>query len=133
MKKSRFILYLLWVQGVYYLLTAVWPLVHIESFMMVTGPKRDIWLVKTVSILILSVAIALLYGACYPTDYRLIRLIAVSAALGLTVIDLWYTLQGVIKWVYLLDAVAEVLLIAGWCTRKIPHSKLFRDNIHSQN
>ena len=120
MKRSRFIVYLLWIQGIYYALTAIWPLVHIESFMIITGPKQDIWLVKTVSVLILSVSLALLYGACYNTDYRLIRLIAVSAALGLTVIDIWYYLQGVIKWVYLPDAFAELVFIVCWCTRKIP-------------
>lgn len=120
MKRSCFIVYLLWMQGIYYALTAIWPLVHVESFMMVTGPKQDIWLVKTVSVLILSVSLALLYGACYNTDYRLTRLIAVSAALGLTAIDIWYYLQGVIKWVYLLDAFAELAFIACWCTRKIP-------------
>lgn len=120
MKRSRFIVHLLWIQGIYYALTAIWPLVHMDSFMMVTGPKQDIWLVKTVSVLILCMSLALLYGACYNTDQRLIRLIAVSAALALTVIDVWYYLQGVIKWVYLLDAFAELVFIVCWCTRKIP-------------
>src|SRR4051794_14622821 len=32
---------LLWVQGVYYFVTGVWPLVSIETFLMVTGPKTD--------------------------------------------------------------------------------------------
>ncbi len=119
-------LYLLWAQAIYYMLTAIWSLVHINSFMLVTGPKQDLWLVKTVSVLILCVALALLYGACYNTDYRLIRLIAVSAALGLAVIDIWYYLQGVIKWVYLLDAFAELVFIACWSTLKISRSQLFR-------
>lgn len=41
------------IQGLYYLLTSLWGLLHIESFMMVTGPKFDIWLVKMVSVLII--------------------------------------------------------------------------------
>jgi hypothetical protein len=45
----------LWVQTIYYLLTAIWPLADIESFMLVTGRKTDIWLVKTVSVLLLAV------------------------------------------------------------------------------
>ncbi len=128
MRTSRFIQYLLWAQGIYYMLTAIWPLVHMNSFMMVTGPKQDLWLVKTVSVLILSVALALLYGTCYNTDYILLRLIAVSAAFGLAVIDIWYYLREVIKWVYLLDAFAELVFIAGWCMHKIPRSQLFRNN-----
>lgn len=130
MMSSRLIQYLLWTQGIYYLLTAVWPLVHIESFMVVTGRKQDIWLVKTVSVLILSVALALLYGIYYHTDYRLVRLIAVSSALGLTAIDIWYYLQGVIKWVYLADAVAEVALIVGWCVPKIPRGQVASERSH---
>ena len=34
-------------QAVYYILTGVWPLVHIRSFMAVTGPKTDLWLART--------------------------------------------------------------------------------------
>jgi len=91
--------------------------------MMITGPKEDVWLVKTVSVLILSVALPLLYGASYSTDYRLIRLIAISAASGLAIIDVWYYLEGVIKWVYLLDAFAEITFIICWCITNIPNSK----------
>jgi hypothetical protein len=37
---------LIWIHAVYTLLTAVWPLVDIKSFMIITGHKTDIWLVK---------------------------------------------------------------------------------------
>jgi hypothetical protein len=37
----------LWVQGIYYLLTGLWPLVSIGTFQMVTGEKTDVWLVHT--------------------------------------------------------------------------------------
>lgn len=30
------------VQGTFYLATGIWPLVHIESFVAVTGPKTDL-------------------------------------------------------------------------------------------
>jgi hypothetical protein len=39
-------------QGVYYLLTGVWPLPSIGSFQRVTGPKTDLWLVRTVGVLV---------------------------------------------------------------------------------
>ena len=48
MKPYRLLLRL---QGIFYLLTGIWPVLHIESFMAVTGPKTDIWLVKTVGLL----------------------------------------------------------------------------------
>src|SRR4051812_23834467 len=65
---------LLWVQGVYYFVTGVWPLVSIETFLLVTGPKTDHlqspnpipadhWLVMTVGVLVTAVGMALLVGA----------------------------------------------------------------------
>src|SRR5437588_7064962 len=54
---------LLWVQGLYYLVTGAWPLVSIETFQMVTGPKTDHWLVVTVGVLITAIAVALLVAA----------------------------------------------------------------------
>ena len=34
-------------QSVYYVSTGVWPIVHLRSFMALTGRKRDTWLVQT--------------------------------------------------------------------------------------
>lgn len=45
MKGGRKILVFPFIQGCYYLITLIWPLVHIKSFMAVTGYKRDVWLV----------------------------------------------------------------------------------------
>lgn len=39
---------LAWVQGGFYVVTGVWPLLHLPSFLAVTGPKTDLWLVQTV-------------------------------------------------------------------------------------
>ena len=43
---------LLWFQGGYYLIMGAWPLVSLETFEMVTGPKTDHWLVQTVGALV---------------------------------------------------------------------------------
>jgi len=37
-----------YLQGLYWLVTGLWGLIDVHSFMKVTGPKTDIWLVKTV-------------------------------------------------------------------------------------
>src|SRR5690242_2536630 len=42
-------------QAFYYVLTGLWGIVSIDTFQKVTGPKVDIWLVKTVSLLVVSV------------------------------------------------------------------------------
>jgi hypothetical protein len=45
-------------QGVYYVATGIWPLLDIESFERITGPKADRWLVKTVGALVTADALA---------------------------------------------------------------------------
>src|SRR5690606_5458945 len=53
---TRKFLWIPFVQGLYFFLTAVWPLLHIESFQLVTGFKTDIWLVDTVAFLLIPYA-----------------------------------------------------------------------------
>ena len=50
-------------QGSYFLVTGAWALVHIESFQKVTGPKADLWLVKTVGLLLVGMGAGLIVAA----------------------------------------------------------------------
>jgi hypothetical protein len=110
------------IQGGYFLATGLWPLVHVESFQAVTGRKTDNWtgseadhwLLNTVSVLILSIAVPLLVAAWRNTITPEIILLAVGAALALTGIDFVYVSRGVIAQIYLADAAAEILLILLW-------------------
>ncbi|NJK94616.1 MAG: hypothetical protein HC905_06550 [Bacteroidales bacterium] len=58
-RKQHFISTLSLVQGSYFFLTGVWPIIDIHSFMRVTGPKEDIWLVKTVGALTIAISLVL--------------------------------------------------------------------------
>jgi hypothetical protein len=102
------------IQAIYFGLTGLWPIVHIRSFMAVTGPKTDIWLVKTVGVLIIAIAIPLLTSALHHKITIDIRLLAILSSLGLTAIDVIYVAKKVISKIYLLDAVAEMMLIIAW-------------------
>ena len=115
---------LLWVQGVYYFITGVWPLVSIRTFILVTGPKtdhlvtgreNDHWLVMTVGVLVAAIGAALLVAAWRKAVTREILVLAILSALGLTAIDVIYVAREVIPPIYLADAVAELLLIGAWC------------------
>jgi hypothetical protein len=102
------------IQGAYYALTALWALGDIDSFQAVTGPKTDLWLVRTVAALILVVAAVLLSMSRrrpVPPDARLL---GAGAAAALGAVDVLYAATGVISRIYLLDAVAEAALLAGW-------------------
>jgi hypothetical protein len=103
-----------WVQAVYYFLTGVWPLVDIVSFQKVTGRKTDLWLVRTVGVLIAAVALPIGLAAYHRRLTPEIAVLAVGCALGLAAIDVVYVARRVIFPIYLLDAAAEVMLVAGW-------------------
>ena len=101
-------------QGLLYVLTGVWPLLHIDSFEWVTGEKIDDWLVRTVGVLVLVIGSVLLAAAWRKRITDELAALAVGAALGLTAIDVIYVAVGRIPPVYLLDAVAEVSLVCCW-------------------
>lgn len=102
------------VQGGYYLLTGVWSLVHIQSFIAVTGPKTDVWLVKTVGVLVSVIGLSLLLmGIRGEVDPGLV-LVAAGSAIGLLVIEVAYALQRVIGVIYLADALLEAVFVAWW-------------------
>jgi hypothetical protein len=102
------------IQSVYYILTGLWALLHIGSFMWVTGPKTDIWLVKTVGVLVLVIGGALLIAGLRKRYTLEVFVLAIGVALGLTVIDIYFVIDGRISPVYLLDAVMELALVGMW-------------------
>lgn len=103
------------VQGLYFFLTGIWPLIHINSFMAVTGPKVDLWLVKTVGVLVLIIGIGLMAAGVKRRVTFPLAIIGAGSALGLFFIDVIYVWQGVISPIYLLDAVLESILVISWC------------------
>jgi hypothetical protein len=101
-------------QVAYYLPTGIWPLLHIRSFMKLTGPKTDVWLVKTVGVLITVVGAVIAMAARRDRVNKEIAALAVGSAAALTGIDVVYVAKGRISPIYLLDAVGELGLIGLW-------------------
>ena len=106
------------VQGVFYLLTGVWPLVHMESFEAVTGPKTDDWLVYTVGVLVAVVGLVLLSAARSGRVAPEVALLAVGCAIGLAGIDVVFVSRGVIDPIYLADAAVEAVLVLWWAVSR---------------
>lgn len=101
-------------QGLFYLVTGVWPLVSIRSFEWVTGPKRDRWLVKTVGALIAVIGGATALAGRRKRVTAEIALLASGSAASLAAIDVIYVSRGRIRPIYLLDAISEAGLIVAW-------------------
>jgi hypothetical protein len=100
------------VQGLYFLLTGVWPLLSMRTFEAVTGPKVDHWLVKTVGVLVAVIGVSLLTDARRPS--RGSRVLGAGSAAALGGVDVVYSLRGRISKIYLLDAVLEAVLVSLW-------------------
>jgi len=101
-------------QGLYYLAAGIWPILHIDSFQAVTGAKTDLWLVRTVGLLIAVIGAAVLAARKRPALSPQMFILAAGSALALGTIDVVYALRGVISRIYLLDAAPEAVLVSGW-------------------
>lgn len=101
-------------QGIYWSLTGIWPILHLPSFLWVTGPKEDIWLLYTVSLLILAIGLVLLVAGLRQRVTQEIKWLGIGSALSLIFIDVYYSQQDVIANIYLYDAAAEFILILLW-------------------
>lgn len=124
MKAFRIIL---WIQTLYYFLTAVWGLVDIESFMEVTGPKTDIWLVKTVSILLLAVSFCFFAHLFIKTNRWPVIILAISCCISLAFIDFYYAGKQTISAIYFLDGIAQIMLLLVWLFIIYKHNKSLAD------
>lgn len=102
-------------QGVYFVLTGVWPLISMRAFEAVTGPKVDRWLVKTVGVLVAVIGGSLVLDRRRPSPGT--TALGIGSAVALGAVDVVYAGRGRISRVYLVDAVAEALLVAAWLAR----------------
>lgn len=112
--KSKFVGTLSWIQGIYFLITGLWPILDIDSFMNITGLKTDIWLVKTVGALIIPIGLSMLCSAIRKELNLSLIIVFCGAAIGLGIIDVVYVGLNIIRPIYLADAVAEIVFSVAW-------------------
>lgn len=98
-------------QGWLYVVTGLWPVVHLESFELVTGEKYDDFLVHTVGLLLFVVGAVLLRALRRDRPSAEIVAMATGTALALCLIDVVYFANGRLPPVYLLDAAVELVFI----------------------
>ena len=99
-------------QGLFYVATGLWPVLHLRSFEAVTGPKRDRWLVRTTGALIAAIGGSLLVAA--RDRSRAAKTLGVASAATLAGADLVFVASGQIPRIYLADAAAEAAVIGLW-------------------
>ena len=50
------------VQGIYFFITGIWPILSMSTFLKITVPKTDLWLVKTVGLVLATIGAVLIYA-----------------------------------------------------------------------
>lgn len=103
--------------GLFLVAAGAWPVVHLESFEAVTGPKADDWLVKTIGGLLATIGAALVAGSLERPPPRSLRLLGAGTALTLGAADVVYVGKGRISPVYLADAAVQALFARSWLRR----------------
>lgn len=101
-------------QGIYFVTTGLWPVVHLRSFERITGKKRDKWLVQTIGGLITAVGAALLVGARERQRSRALTTLGIASAAALGAADVYFAGKRRISPVYFADAAVEAAVIAAW-------------------
>lgn len=97
------------------LTSGLWPLVSIRSLQAVTGPKEDLWLVKTVGCLLTVIGLrTILATRSGNTEARKSGQVAVGVSGSLAYISFFYALRGRISKVYLLDTVIQTTWTLLW-------------------
>ena len=85
-----------------------------KTFLMITGPKTDLWLVKTVGLTLAVIGAVLVYAFASAAVNPPVVFLAIGAALSLTIVEIVYVAKRVISVIYLGDAAAEFILIIWW-------------------
>lgn len=99
---------LLQIQSGYYVMTALWPVVHFRSFTRVVGPKPDRFQFFTTTWLIAVIGSALGLGARREEPDPAIAALAVTGAAAFIGVEVAFIKQ--IRTVFLLDLLAEAAL-----------------------
>lgn len=107
--------YLLLIQGLYWLFIGLWGMINSHSLERVTNIMvTDIWLVKTVSILIIVISLSLLSGVKSKEQTMPVILLAITGCIGLAGIDFYYSETRVISPAYLMDGIVQILFFIAW-------------------
>jgi hypothetical protein len=106
---------LLTFQGLYYIVTGLWPFAATSTFVAVVGPKPDLFQLFVTSALIVAIGAVVLSDARAPGTGTIRLSAAAAAALFIMEILFAHSLRPV----FALDGVVEFALIAGvlWLSR----------------
>jgi YVTN family beta-propeller protein len=102
------------IQGWFYVLTGLWPLVLGYSFQLITGFKADFWLAQTVGVLLAVTGTVMIAAARAGRVTPEIGWLAAGQAAALAVVDVYCVSQPRTTLAYWLDAPVELAFVLAW-------------------
>lgn len=102
------------IQGIYFVVTGLWPWVHFASFAVVTDIDGPAWSFQAIGLLIACIGFALVVAARRTPVTRPVCVLGAGSALALAVIDLDLMRAAVIGRLNALDVVVQLGFAAGW-------------------
>lgn len=96
----------------YLIATGVWPLLHRRSFEAVTGPKPELWLVRTVGGLAAACGVTLATAAVRGRRPAEVQILAAAQALAFATADVYAAATR--SRVYLGDIVFQAACLPAW-------------------
>lgn len=84
----RLLRLILGVQGLYYVVTGLWPFLHLRSFLWVVGPKLDRFQLSVTAALIVAIGTSLLAAAVRSRPSASAAVLSIGSALAFIAVDL---------------------------------------------
>ena len=107
-------------QAAYFVVSGLWPILHLRSFMWVTGPKEDTWLVRTFGAMVAALGAVMLWCGMKRRGEAEVGLVAGAVGGALAIADVYYVARGRVRPTYLLDAASELPFAAYWLGVRLP-------------
>jgi hypothetical protein len=101
-------------QGFFCLVIGLWPVVDFPSFLAVTGQKLQPWPLGLAGLLLASIGASMIISAIRRDIAFEVYTIGLMTALSLAATDIFFVIERSIPFIYLLDAVAELLFVTLW-------------------
>lgn len=105
--KRAFLDYVIGLQGLYYAITGLWPVISSDSFEQVTGPKNSLFLLTVTGLMIAIIGAALLLSFSKDKT-REILFLALATPLAFIIIEVIF--RASIRWVYFIDFAIEIIV-----------------------
>ena len=102
------------IQGVFYVVSGIWPLLSPRTFQIVTGFKADFWLAQTVGAMLALSGVVLFLAARAGRITSEIALLGGGLAAVLCVVDIGCVAAPRTTPAYWVDAVVECGLVVAW-------------------